>query len=62
MPLIESIIILVALFSLMPRFLGFHPLWYDLWLVVVLAAMVWVTARRLSRIRQAAEEAKPKRD
>ncbi len=62
MPLIESIIILVALFSLMPWFFGFRPLWYQLWLAVVLLAMVWVTVRRLSRTRQAAEEAKRKRD
>ncbi len=53
---------LVALFSLMPWFFGFRPLWYQLWLAVVLAAMVWVTVRRLSRTRQAAEEAKRKRD
>jgi membrane protein implicated in regulation of membrane protease activity len=61
-PLIESIVILVALFSLMPWFFGFRPLWYQLWLALVLAAMVWVTVRRLSRTRQAAEEAKRKRD
>jgi hypothetical protein len=62
LPLIESILILVALFSVMPRFFGFHPLWYNLWLAVVLVGMVWVTVRRLTRTRQAAEEAKRKRD
>jgi uncharacterized membrane protein len=62
LPLIESIIILVAVFSLMPLLLGFEQPWYHAWLAVVLAAMVWVTVRRLSRTRQAAEEAKRRRD
>ncbi len=62
MPAIESVLIIVALFSLLPMLWGYSPLWYRLWLVLVLIGMVWVAARRLRRTREAAEEAKRKRD
>ncbi len=62
MQALESVLILVALFSLMPLLLGFSPWWYHVWLVLVLGGMVWVAVRRLRRTREAAEEAKRKRD
>jgi ABC-type transport system involved in Fe-S cluster assembly fused permease/ATPase subunit len=64
--IIETIVIMAALVSLWPLILGYEWAgagWYRSGaLVVVLLALVWVTARRLSRIRSAAEEAKRKRD
>lgn len=62
MELVESLLILVAVFSLLPLLVGFRPLWYQLWLAAVLGAMIWVAARRLRRTREAVEEAKRKRD
>jgi hypothetical protein len=59
---IETVLIVVALVSLWPLLFGFNAAWYWVWLTAVLAAMVWVTVRRLRRIREAAEEAKRKRD
>jgi len=60
--LVESLLILVALFSLLPLLFGFNPQWYKVWLAVVLALMAWVAARRLRRMGQAADEAKRRRD
>jgi membrane protein required for beta-lactamase induction len=62
MELLESLLILVALFSLLPLLVGFKPLWYQLWLGVVLVMMIWVSARRLRRTREAVAEARRKRD
>ena len=62
MELVESFLILVALFSLLPLLFGFNPQWYKVWLAVVLALMAWVAVRQLRRMGQAAEEAKRKRD
>jgi fatty acid desaturase len=59
---IETVLIVVALVSLWPLLFRFNAAWYWVWLTAVLAAMVWVTVRRLRRIREAAEEAKRKRD
>ena len=59
---LETVLILVALVSLWPLLLEYGALWYRLWLVVMLGAMVWVAARRIGRTREAAEEAKRKRD
>ena len=59
---IEAILILVALVSLWPILLNYHATWYRVWLFVVLGFMVWMTIRRLGRIRAAADEAKRKRD
>jgi hypothetical protein len=55
---IEIAIILGALFSLWPWIAGFHAAWYRGWLVAMLAALVWVTVRRVGRFREAAEAAK----
>jgi hypothetical protein len=61
--LLESALILVALFSLVPMlWVSPRPLLYDIWLGLMLIAMVWVSARRLGRTRVAVEEAKRKRD
>lgn len=62
MELLESLLIVIALFSLLPLLVGFNPLWYKLWLAVMLALMAWVAARRLRRTREAVEEAKRKRE
>lgn len=63
MVLLESALILVALFSLVPMlWVSPRPLLYNIWLVIMLAAMVWVSARRVGRTRDAVEEAKRKRD
>ena len=62
MELLESLHILVAVFSLLPLLVGYKPLWYQIGLVGVLGAMIWVAARRLRRTREAAEEARRKRD
>lgn len=66
MRVIETIVIVVGLASLWPIILGWgwaETAWYRLaWLPLVLAGLVWVTVRRLGRIRAAAEEAKQKRD
>lgn len=63
---LETLVIIVALCSLWPIILGYQwaqAAWYKLGLLaVVLAAMVWVTSRRISRIRAAAAEARRKRD
>jgi len=59
---IEAVLIMVALVSLWPIVLGYHALWYRTWLVAVLGFMVWVTVRRMGRIRAGADEAKRKRD
>jgi hypothetical protein len=58
----ESILIVIALLSLWPVLLGYRAIWYRAWLVGVLAFMVWVAIRRLERVREAAREAKRKRD
>ena len=62
----EAVLIIVALLSLWPVILGYEwagAAWYKFgWLVLVLAAMAWVTHRRLARIRSAAAEAKRKRE
>ncbi len=59
---IETALVLIALATLWPFILGFHPLWYRGWMVAVLGLMVWVAVRRLGRIRAAADEAKRIRD
>jgi fatty acid desaturase len=59
---VETVLIVVALVSLWPLLFGFNAVWYWVWLTAVLAAMVWVAVRRFRRIREAAEEAKRKRD
>jgi membrane protein implicated in regulation of membrane protease activity len=59
---VETVLIVVALVSLWPLLLRFSAPWYQLWLAAVLGAMVWVAVRRFRRIREAAEEAKRKRD
>jgi len=60
--LVETVLIVVALVSLWPLLLEYKAAWYQVWLVAMLGAMVWVAARRIGRTRQAAEEAKRKRD
>ncbi len=60
--LFESVLILVALFSLIPLVLGFSPWWYRAWLGLMLLAMVWVAARRVRRTQEALEEQRRKRD
>ena len=66
MPIIEAVIIVIAVLSLWPLILGYEwagSPWYKFgYLAVVLIAMVWVTVRRMARIRSAADEAKRKRD
>ena len=62
MHLLESVLILVALASLWPLLLGHDSAWYRLWLLGVLAMMVWVAQRRLRRVRAAAAAAKRKRE
>ncbi len=59
---VEAVLIIVALLSLWPVLLGYRAWWYRGWLVVVLGFMVWMTIRRMNRIKAAAEEAKRKRD
>jgi hypothetical protein len=58
----ESALIVVALVSLWPMLAGHRSVPYSVWLLVCLALMGWVAVRRLRRIREAAEEAKRKRD
>lgn len=66
MQTIEAIVILTALASLWPLIVGYAwaaTEWYKLgYLGVILIAMIWVTRRRMARIRAAADEAKRKRD
>jgi len=59
---VETILIVVALVSLWPLLAEYKALWYRLWLVAMLGAMAWVAMRRLGRTREAAAEAKRKRD
>jgi hypothetical protein len=49
--LLEWIVIIIALVSLWPVVIGYSPIWYKLYLVVVLGALIWVTRNRLHRIR-----------
>ena len=51
--LLEWVAILVAVVSLWPALLGFRPLWYYAWLLVVMAAMVKILLNRAARIRRA---------
>jgi fatty acid desaturase len=64
--IIETIIILVALLSMWPLIIGYEwaaSPWYKFgYLAVVLIGMIWVTVRRMTRVRAAADEAKRKRD
>jgi hypothetical protein len=60
--IVEGAMILVALASLWGTVIGYHEWWYRGWLVVVLGLMVWVTLRRMARVRAAADEAKRKRE
>ena len=66
MRIIETVVILVALLSIWPLIIGYEwagSPWYRFGcMAVVLIGMVWVTARRMTRIRGAADEAKRKRD
>ena len=59
---VETVLIVVALVSLWPLLIEYGAVWYRVWLVAMLGAMVWVAARRLRRTREAAEEAKRTRD
>ena len=60
---VESILIVVALLSLLPMIRGYHIYWwYQAWLAVVLVALIWVTRRQLQRTREAAEESTRKRE
>ncbi len=59
---VEAALIIIALVSLWPYIVGYRPLWYQVWLGVVLGLMLWVAMRRLSRVRAASDEAKRKRD
>ena len=58
---VENIIIYLALFSLWPWILGFRPWWYHLCLAAMLAILVWVTTRRVIRIRDVAKEQEGKK-
>jgi hypothetical protein len=60
--IIESALIVVALVSLWPMLAGHRSVSYSVWLLICLALMGWVAVRRLRRIREAAEEAKRRRD
>lgn len=66
MQTIEAIVILIALASLWPLIVGYQwaaTEWYKFgYLSVILVVMIWVTRRRMARIRAAAGEAKRKRD
>ena len=62
MELVESLLVLVALFSLLPMMWGYRSPWYQGWLAVVLVVMAWVAVRRLGRMRAAMEEQRRKRD
>jgi hypothetical protein len=55
---LEWVVIVAALLSLWPAILGYHENLYRGWLAGMVIALVWVTRNRLSRIRQAAAEAK----
>lgn len=59
---LETGLIIIALVSLWPLLVGYSPLWYQVWLGVVLGLMLWVAVRRLSRVGAASDEAKRKRD
>jgi hypothetical protein len=58
----ESVLIVIALVSLWPLLAGHRSLAYSVWLLVVLASMLWVAVRRLRRTREAIDEARRKRD
>ncbi len=60
--IVESVLILIALVSLWPMMWDYKPMWYRVWLVVMLLAMGWVAQRRLARVRAASDEAKRMRD
>jgi len=64
--IIETILIIIALLSLLALVPGYDwagSPWYKFgWLSIILVAMAWVARRRLARTRDAAEEAKRKRD
>jgi len=62
MQIIESVLIVVALVSLWPMLWDYRPMWYRVWLVLMLGAMAWVAQRRLARVRAAADEEKRLRD
>jgi hypothetical protein len=49
--IIEWLLMLLAIASIWPWVLGYRPDWYRLLLVVVLALMLWVTLRRVGRVR-----------
>lgn len=63
---IETVVILVALASLWPLILGYEwsgSPWYKFgYLALLLVALLWVTSRRLRRIRQAASQARQRRE
>ena len=61
--LLEWAIILIALFSLLPVAFGYQQaVWYRIYLIIVLLALLWVTRNRVLRTRQAAAEAQKKHD
>jgi len=64
--IVETIIVIVALASIWPLIIGYQwagTPWYKFgYMAVVLIGMAWVTVRRMTRIRSAADEAKRKRD
>ncbi len=55
--LLEWAVIVLALFSLWPVWMGYQALWYRGYLVVIMLILFWVARNRLARIRQAAAEA-----
>jgi hypothetical protein len=60
--LIEWIIILWALISLVPVGLHYQAVWYRIYLVLVLIALLWVTRNRLQRTRAGAAESQRQHD
>jgi purine-cytosine permease-like protein len=61
--LIEWTIILIALFSLLPVAFGYQqPIWYRIYLIIILLALIWVTRNRVQRTKEAAMEAQKKHD
>jgi len=60
--IVESALIVIALVSLWPMLWDYKPMWYRVWLVLMLGAMAWVASRRVARVRAAAEHAKRMRD
>ena len=58
----EWLIILLALASLWPVVLRYDALWYKIYLVIIMLALLVVTRNRFLRTRDAAAEAQRKHD